>query len=45
MVAMRNASDAANDLLGDLTMTYNQTRQANITGELAELSAAKAALD
>ncbi len=45
MVAMRNATDAAGDLLDDLTMTYNQTRQANITAELAELSAAKAALD
>lgn len=45
MVAMRNASDAASDLLDDLTMTYNQTRQANITAELAELSAAKASLD
>ncbi len=45
MVAMRNASDAANDLMDDLTMTYNQTRQANITAELAELSAAKASLD
>jgi F-type H+-transporting ATPase subunit gamma len=45
MVAMRNATDNANDLIGDLTLTYNQTRQANITGELAELSASKAALE
>jgi F-type H+-transporting ATPase subunit gamma len=45
MLAMRNASDAANDLMDDLTATYNSTRQANITAELAELSAAKAALD
>lgn len=45
MVAMRNASDNASGLLDDLTLTYNQTRQAIITAELAELSASKAALD
>jgi F-type H+-transporting ATPase subunit gamma len=45
MVAMRNATDNASDILSDLTLTYNQTRQANITAELSELSASKAALD
>ncbi len=45
MVAMRNASDNASDIIDDLTLTYNQTRQGNITAELAELSASKAALD
>jgi F-type H+-transporting ATPase subunit gamma len=45
MIAMRNASDNASDLLGDLSLTYNQTRQAGITAELAELSASKAALE
>jgi F-type H+-transporting ATPase subunit gamma len=45
MVAMRNATDNASEIIGDLTLTYNQTRQANITGELAELSASKAALE
>jgi F-type H+-transporting ATPase subunit gamma len=44
MLAMRNATDNATDLLDDLTLTYNQTRQANITAELSELSAAAAAL-
>ncbi len=44
MVAMRSATDNASGLLDDLTLTYNQTRQANITGELAELSASAAAL-
>ncbi len=44
MVAMRNASDSASDILDDLTLTYNQTRQAGITAELAELSAGAAAL-
>lgn len=45
MVAMRNASENASDILGDLTLTYNRSRQAIITAELAELSASKAALD
>jgi F-type H+-transporting ATPase subunit gamma len=45
MVAMRSASDNASDLISDLTLTYNQSRQEKITGELAELSASKAALD
>ncbi len=45
MLAMRNATDNASDILDDLTLTYNQTRQANITAELAELSASKAALE
>lgn len=44
MVAMRNATDNASDILDDLTLTYNQTRQAAITAELAELSGAAAAL-
>jgi F-type H+-transporting ATPase subunit gamma len=45
MVAMRNASDNADDLIGDLTLDYNSTRQAGITAELAELSASAAALE
>jgi F-type H+-transporting ATPase subunit gamma len=45
MIAMRNASDNASDVIDDLTLTYNRTRQAGITAELAELSASKAALD
>ena len=45
MVAMRSATDNANEILDDLTLTYNQTRQANITAELAEISASKAALE
>ena len=45
MVAMRNATDNANEILGDLTLTYNQTRQSIITNELAELSGARAALE
>ncbi|MSR87271.1 ATP synthase F1 subunit gamma [Candidatus Peribacteria bacterium] len=45
MVAMRSATDNASDILSDLSLTYNQTRQANITAEIAELSGAAAALE
>ena len=45
MVAMRNANDAAGELIDDLTLSYNQARQANITRELAEISAAKLAME
>lgn len=44
MVAMHNATENASDFLLDLTLTFNQTRQANITAELAELSASSAVL-
>ena len=44
MLAMHNATDSASEILDDITLVYNQTRQANITGELAELSAGAAAL-
>lgn len=39
MVAMKNATDAANELVDELNLTYNSVRQANITQELAEISA------
>lgn len=44
MLAMRNASDAADDITEDLTLTYNQARQAGITQELAEIAGGAAAL-
>lgn len=44
MVAMKNATDAANDLIFDLTLSYNQLRQASITKELAEISSGRLAL-
>lgn len=44
MVAMRNASDAAKEMAGDLTLAYNQLRQAKVTQEIAELSAGMAAV-
>jgi F-type H+-transporting ATPase subunit gamma len=44
MVAMHNASDNARDLVGDLTLSYNKARQAQITGEVAEIAAGANAL-
>jgi len=44
MLAMRNASDAADDITQDLTLTYNQARQAAITQEIAEIAGGAAAL-
>lgn len=37
-VAMKNASDNAHELIGDLTLAMNKVRQAAITQELAEIS-------
>jgi F-type H+-transporting ATPase subunit gamma len=37
MVAMRSASDNAEDMLKNLTLTYNKARQASITTELLEV--------
>jgi F-type H+-transporting ATPase subunit gamma len=45
MMAMRSASDAASEMIHDLTFTYNQARQAGITQEIAEISSGKAALE
>jgi F-type H+-transporting ATPase subunit gamma len=44
MMAMRNATDAAKEMAGDLTLAYNQLRQQKITQEIAELSAGMAAV-
>lgn len=38
MVAMKNATDNASDLIEDLTLAMNKARQAAITQELAEIS-------
>jgi F-type H+-transporting ATPase subunit gamma len=37
MVAMKNASDNAKDIIKYLTLTYNQTRQTSITNEIADI--------
>ena len=44
MVAMKNATDNANDLIKDLTLQYNKMRQAAITSELLEITTAQMAL-
>jgi F-type H+-transporting ATPase subunit gamma len=38
MVAMRNATENAQELIEDLTLTYNKVRQANITREMIEIA-------
>lgn len=45
MVAMRNATDNANELIGDLTLIYNKARQEMITTELLDITGGVAALD
>ncbi len=44
MFAMKNASEAAADMIDELTLAYNQARQASITSEIAEIAAGSAAL-
>lgn len=43
MVAMKNATEAAGDLVDDLTLTYNQARQEAITKELLDITTAQKA--
>lgn len=43
MVAMKNATDAASDLVDDLTLTYNQARQEAVTRELLDIVTAQSA--
>jgi F-type H+-transporting ATPase subunit gamma len=45
MVAMRNATDSANELLGDLTLLYNKARQERITTELLDITGGVVALE
>jgi len=44
MVAMRNATDNANELIQDLTLMYNKARQEAITRELLDITGGAAAL-
>lgn len=44
MAAMKNATDAAQEIIEALTFSYNQVRQASITSEIAEISTAAEAL-
>jgi F-type H+-transporting ATPase subunit gamma len=45
MVAMRGATENADDMIKSLTMLYNRARQAQITRELAEIIGGAAALE
>jgi F-type H+-transporting ATPase subunit gamma len=44
MVAMRNATDNANELVRDLTLEYNKARQESITSELLDITGGVEAL-
>lgn len=44
-LAMKNATDNANELIGDYTLEYNTARQAAITQELAEITGGAEALN
>ncbi|WP_322521428.1 F0F1 ATP synthase subunit gamma [Guyparkeria halophila] len=43
-IAMKNASDNANDMIGDLKQQYNKARQAAITQEISEIVSGAAAV-
>ena len=45
MVAMRNATDSANEMVDDLKLTYNKARQELVTSELLDIVGGKAALE
>jgi len=44
MVAMKNASEAAGEMINDLTLQFNKARQAGITQEISEISAGMASV-
>jgi F-type H+-transporting ATPase subunit gamma len=44
MIAMRNSTENANELIDDLTLVYNKTRQATITREMIEIASGAEAL-
>jgi F-type H+-transporting ATPase subunit gamma len=44
MLAMRNATDSASDLIAALTLSYNKARQQGITGELLDITGGAEAL-
>lgn len=45
MIAMKNAGDAAGEMIDDLTLVFNKARQANITKEISEISAGMASIN
>ena len=44
MIAMKSATDNAGDMIDDLQLVYNKSRQAAITQELSEIVAGAAAV-
>ena len=44
MIAMKNATDNAGDIIGELQLVYKKARQAAITQELSEIVSGAAAL-
>ena len=44
MVAMKNATDAATALAGDLQLEYNKARQQTITNEILDIAGGAEAL-
>jgi F-type H+-transporting ATPase subunit gamma len=44
-IAMKNASDNAENLISNLVLSYNKARQENITKELAELSTSRIVIE
>lgn len=44
MLAMKNASDAAGEMIDDLTLAFNKARQASITQEISEISSGMASV-
>jgi len=44
MIAMKNASEAAGEMIDDLTLVFNKARQSNITREISEISAGMASV-
>lgn len=45
MLAMKNAKDNCSDVLGELNLLYNKTRQGKITQEISEIVSAKIAIE
>ena len=45
MIAMKNASEAAGEMIDNLTLAFNKARQAAITQEIAEIAGGAAALE
>ncbi|MFA5750669.1 MAG: ATP synthase F1 subunit gamma [Candidatus Paceibacterota bacterium] len=45
MIAMKNASDSAGEMIEDFTLLFNKARQAGITREISEISAGMASVN